>query len=82
MSAVLPWLLLAALLLHVGAHVTLVVRLAMRAKTEGAAAIGRAVVAFFVSPLAPLWSWPLGMKKTTIAWCVGLGLYAIGVAAA
>lgn len=82
MKEVLPWLLLAALLLHFGAHVTLVVRLALRVKTEGARAIGRALLAFFVSPLAPLWAWPLGLKKTTIAWCVGLALYAIGVAAA
>lgn len=82
MSAFLPWVLLLSLGLHVGAHLALVVRLALRAKTEGLAAIGRALAALFVSPLAPLWSWPLGMRKTTIAWCVGLALYALSVAAA
>ncbi|MBS2017625.1 MAG: hypothetical protein JST00_32400 [Deltaproteobacteria bacterium] len=82
MSAVLPWLLLFSLALHAGAHLALVVRLGLRVKTEGPSAIGRALAALVVSPLAPLWSWPLGMRKTTIAWCVGLALYALCVAAA
>lgn len=82
MSALLPWLLLVALLVHVGAHVALCVRLGLRAKTEGPRAIGKAVLAFFVSPLAPLWAWPLGLRRTTIAWCAGLALYALGIALA
>lgn len=77
-----PWLLLVGLLVHFGAHVALVVRLALRTRVEGSAALGRAALAFLISPLAPLWGWPLGFRRTTIAWCAGLAVYALGVALA
>jgi hypothetical protein len=79
LKVVLPWLLLLALLVHLGAHVVLVVRIA---RTGGRAGILRAGLAFIVSPLAPLWGWAAGMRRTTMVWCIALASYAVGVAIA
>jgi hypothetical protein len=79
LKAVLPWALLLSLLVHFGAHCVLVVRIA---RTGGRAGILRAALAFFVSPLAPLWGWAAGMRRTTMVWCIALAAYAVGVAIA
>lgn len=76
MSAALPWLLLISLSVHLGAHVTMVVRLG-KEKRWLEAALG-----LFLSPLAAWWSWRAGMRRTPIAWAGGLAAYALGVALA
>jgi len=93
-SAVLPWVLFVGLLVHVGAHLALVVGLARAREREpsvdsaDAAArpawlpFVRAAVALVVAPLAPLWGWKAGLRRTTLVWCGGLALYAAGVALA
>ena len=84
MKAVLPFVLLLALVVHFGAHVFLVARIAL-AKQPGAPPWRsplRAVTAFFLSPLAPLWAHQAGMKRTTFVWIGSLVLYALGVALA
>jgi len=85
LGAALPWLLLLGLVLHFGAHVVLVVRLALRGGASGPLAWrarGEALLAFVVSPLAPIWAWRAGMRRVTLAWCAGLGVYAVAVAIA
>jgi hypothetical protein len=75
-STALPWVLLFALATHVVAHVTIVVRFARAGERR------RAVTAFLLPPLAPLWAWRAGMRATVAAWTGGLAIYALGVAAA
>jgi hypothetical protein len=75
-TALVPWLLVGAVLLLLGAHVAIVVGVAQRR------AFLRAVLVFFVVPLAPYWAWREGMRRRLIAWTLGLGLYALGVAIA
>lgn len=76
MSAVLPWLLLAAVVTLLAAHVAIVIGLAKeRAWTD-------ALLALLVVPLAPYWAWRDGMKRRAYAWLAGVGLYALGVAIA
>ncbi len=70
----LAWMLLAALLAHLGAHITIVARFAL------ARSFGRAALAFFLPPLAPLWGWRDGMRAPVYAWTGALALYALGVA--
>lgn len=76
----LPWALLAALVVHAGAHLVLVARLAR--SMPGVRGALRALAALAIPPLAPLWAYRAGMKKTTIAWCAALAVYALGVALA
>jgi hypothetical protein len=75
-SVVLPWLLALAVTLLVVAHVAIAVGLVRER------AYVRALVAFFVVPLAPYWAWQAGMRRRFVAWVFGLGLYALGVALA
>jgi hypothetical protein len=69
----LAWLLALALVVHLGAHVVLAIGLARRA------GFGRALVAFFVPPLAPYWGWQSGLHRETYAWGGALAAYALGV---
>ena len=71
--AFVAWLLAAALVVFVGAHVALVVGLG-RARSWKVAA-----VALVLPPLAPWWGWGAGLRKATIAWCAALALYTLGV---
>jgi hypothetical protein len=76
LTVALPWLLLLALVVHVGAHVAIVVGFV------GAREWTRAAIAFFVAPLAPVWGWRAGMHRRVYAWCAALAVYAVGVALA
>lgn len=76
----LPWVLLAALAVHAGAHLALVVRLGR--SMPGVQGFLRALAALAVPPLAPLWGYRAGMRKATITWCTALAVYALGVALA
>lgn len=76
MKALVPWILLAALLTHAAAHVTIAVRFAR------ARAWKSAVLALLLPPLAPLWGWRAGMRAPVYAWTGALAVYALGVAAA
>ena len=62
------------LLVFVGAHVTLLGSLALRAPRY------RAAVALLVPPLAPYWGWRSGLKTRVYVWGASLLLYAAGVA--
>jgi hypothetical protein len=75
-SVVLPWLLLTALFVHAAAHVAIAVTLAR----EGA--WDRAVAAFLLPPLAPVWGWRAGRRLFVYAWTSALAVYAIGVSLA
>ena len=57
------------------AHLALVLGLAR------SRAFRRAVVALLVPPLAPVWGWEAGLRRTTWAWGAALALYAAFVAA-
>jgi hypothetical protein len=70
---VLGWALAAVLVTHLGAHVAIAGGLAPRSW-------GRALLALFVPPLAPVFGWQAGMRARVIAWAVALALYALGVA--
>lgn len=76
MNVVLPWLLLAALLAHVGAHFAIAAGFARTRKWR------RAMLALFIPPLAPIWGWRAGMRAPVYAWTGALAVYAMGVAAA
>lgn len=76
MSTVLSWMLLAALLVHAGAHVAIAVGLV------GARSYARAALALLVPPLAPWWGWHDGMRTRVVVWASALAAYAIGVAVA
>jgi hypothetical protein len=67
------WCLAAALSVFLAAHGVLVVGLARRRGWR------RAAVALVVPPLAPWWGHGAGLRTATIAWCVALALYAVGV---
>lgn len=58
----------------VGAHLVLAGGLAR------SRAVGRAVGALLVPPLAPLWGWEAGLRRTTFVWGAALALYVLGVA--
>jgi hypothetical protein len=72
----LPWLLLSALLLHAGAHVTITLGFARKGDWR------RAVQAFLLPPLAPVWGWRAGRRNAVYAWTGALAVYALGVAVA
>ncbi|MBX3187565.1 MAG: hypothetical protein KF819_11145 [Labilithrix sp.] len=76
MSELVPWILVAGLAAHVGAHLAMIVRFVMGKKWLEAAA------GFFLSPLAAYFAWRAGMKRVTFTWAGGLALYALGVALA
>ena len=76
MKALLPWLLLLALLTHVAAHTTIAVRFALARQWRSTA------LALLLPPLAPLWGFRAGMRAPVYAWAGGLALYALGVALA
>lgn len=83
----------AGLTLHIGAHVALVVRLALRSSSDVGMGAGRdagagppwsrvlrPLVALVIVPLAPLWAFRAGMRGGVLAWWAGLGVYALAVA--
>jgi hypothetical protein len=70
-----------ALALFAGAHVGLVGQLTRAPRVGARARWARAVVAFFVPPLAPWWGWEAGLRRTTIVWSGALALYTLGVIA-
>jgi hypothetical protein len=72
----LGWVLFVVLLAHVAAHVLLAVGLNKQTSWR------RAVVAFVLPPLAPLWGWRAGMRRPVYVWAATLVAYAIGVAIA
>jgi hypothetical protein len=74
LNAVVPYVLLAALLVHFGAHVAIVAGLAAER------AFGKAAVALFIPPLAPWWAWQEGMRRRFLLWIGALAIYALGVA--
>ena len=76
MRTFLPWLLMTALFAYGVAHVLITVTLARRGEWP------RAVLAFFLPPLAPLWAWRAGMRRPVYTWAVALFVYAVGVALA
>lgn len=76
MTLVAGWLLLVVLLSHVAAHVTIAIGLKSRTSSR------RALVAFVITPLAPLWGWRAGMRRPVYAWVMTLAAYAFGVAVA
>lgn len=76
MTLILPWLLLLALVTHVGAHVAIAVRFASAREWR------QASLAFLVPPLAPVWGWRAGMRALVYAWMGALAVYAIGIAVA
>ncbi len=68
------WLLVLALAVYVGAHLSI---------AGGLAAVGRwkdAALAVVLPPLAPWWGWAAGMRLRVIIWGAALVLYAVGVA--
>ena len=75
-TEVLSVILTLALLVHVGAHVAIVVGLLQ------SRAWGRAALALLVAPLAPWWGWSSGMKRRVWTWVGSLAVFAIGVACA
>ncbi len=76
MQTLLSLTLLVALVVHVGAHVAITVGLARRREWLLAG------MAFFITPLAPLWGWRAGMRLPVYAWSGGLLLYALAVTVA
>ncbi len=62
-----------SLLAYLAAHVALVVGLARRSPRW------RALAAFVIPPLAPLWGWKAEMRGRALAWVIGLASYALGV---
>lgn len=95
MTSALGWLLLLALVVHFGAHVTLIVGIARsgdvveagaKALEKGKAskvAWKRAAIALVLPPLAPYWGWRAGtpaLRRCAIAWAGSLGAYALAVA--
>jgi hypothetical protein len=76
MKTVLPWLLLAALVVHLVAHVVIAVAFARERSFK------RAALAFFLPPFAPLYGWRAGMRAPVYAWTGALLVYALGIAAA
>lgn len=62
-----------ALALFITAHVTITYGLAWRPPRW------RAVVAFFVPPLAPFWAWREKMRVRTIVWGAALALYVVAM---
>lgn len=75
-ASILSWALAAALALHAGAHVALLIALA-RAHPRY-----RAAMALLMPPLAPYYGYMAGRRRLTAAWLVGLVAYAAGVALA
>jgi hypothetical protein len=63
-----------ALAAHVAAHLALVVGLARRRSRW------RALIAFAVPPLAPVWGWK-DMPKRARAWAIAFGAYAVVIVA-
>ncbi len=76
MKPALGWALLLALLVHAAAH--LVIAVGLKRQTSWR----RAVIAFVLPPLAPLWGWRAGMRFPVYAWAGALAAYAMGVAGA
>jgi hypothetical protein len=73
MRAVLSLFLLAVLLATAGAHAALLVGLFKSPLRY------RAIVAFFLPPLAPYYGWMQGMRRRTLVWVVAVVAYAVGV---
>jgi hypothetical protein len=73
---VIPYVLLLALVAHIGAHVAIVVELARKKQWT------RAALALFVSPLAPYFGWREGLKRRVFVWAGALLVYAVTVAIA
>jgi hypothetical protein len=63
-----------ALVAAIGAHMTLLVRLAMNRPRY------LALVALAVPPLAPYWGWRQGVRRPIYVWGAAVALYALGVA--
>lgn len=76
MNVVLPWLLLAALLAHAGAHLAIAGGFARTHEWR------RAALTLFLPPLAPVWGWRAGMRAPVYVWAGALAAYAMGVAVA
>ncbi len=74
MGSLLVGLTALALLAAVGAHVTLLVRLAMSRPRY------LALAALAVPPLAPYWGWRQGVRRPVYVWGAAVTLYALGVA--
>jgi hypothetical protein len=72
----LSWVLLVALVIHVGAHVAIAIGLLQKR------AWVRAIIALFVPPLAPVWGWREGMRVRVYTWAAALATYAIAVTVA
>lgn len=74
MRTALTVVLAVSLLAHLGAYVTLLVRLA-----RGARGV---IVPLLFPPLAALWGYESGFKREAYVWLGGLAAYAIAVALA
>ena len=69
----------AALVVLLGAHAVIVVRLGRGGATPGRSLL-RAAAALLLPPLAPWWSWRGGHRRTAAIWVGAVALYALGVA--
>ena len=67
--------LLVAFIVMALVHATVTWRIARAARR-------RAILGFFVPPLAPYYAWEIGQGYFAIAWLVALMAYAVGVALA
>jgi hypothetical protein len=76
MRTALTVVLAVSLLAHLGAYVTLLVRLA---RARGARGV---IVPLLFPPLAALWGYESGFKREAYVWLGGLAAYAIAVALA
>jgi hypothetical protein len=73
-TAALSLVLILALITHVVAHVATVIHIGKNRSWV------RAVLAFLLPPLAPLWAWRLGKTRRLVhAWLGSLAAYAIAV---
>lgn len=76
MKLALPWILLAALITHAGAHCAIAIAIARKHDWR------RALAALFLPPLAVLWAWHAEMRTLVYLWGTALAVFALGVAVA
>jgi hypothetical protein len=72
-TELLSYWLFVGVVVHVGAHVALLVGL-FRARS-----FYMGILSLALPPLAPYYGWRRGMRKRTFLWLSSLGAYALGV---